>query len=125
MENVWLILRKASIAVTICIILSAFGAAVGFLVIIGDLASPLFVEWVHNVPILQNRTFITFIISFPICVPLGSLSKLSYLRFSSSFAILSMAFLVFVILFRGSQLIHSQGILWDQVYTDIHSVLIK
>lgn len=103
---VWAVFgKKASILVTFSVILTTFGACTGFLIIIADILPPLVklvfseTEWVYS------RIFVTIVVSVIGILPLSSFKQFNSLRFSSTLAIISVSFTVFVIIFRSSQIL--------------------
>jgi len=96
--------ERASILVTFSVILTTFGACTGFLVIIADLLPPIVKlivgeehEW------LYARATVALVVSVIGILPLASLKNFNSLRFSSTLAIISVTFTVFVVIFRSSQ----------------------
>jgi len=95
---------RASILVTFSVILTTFGACTGFLVIIADLLPPIVelmvgadYEWVYS------RITVALVVSIFGILPLASLKNFNSLRFSSTMAIVSVTFTVFVVVFRSAQ----------------------
>jgi len=100
---VWAIFgKKVSILVTASVILTTFGACTGFLVIIADLLPPIVKQIVDN-DFLADRRTITIAVSIIGIIPLACLPNFNSLRFSSTMAIVSVTFTVFVVILRSSQ----------------------
>jgi len=97
--------NKASYLTTFSVILTTFGACAGFLVIIGDVLPPLVKLVITNSKYdwLSHRIVVTGVCSIIGILPLASLKNFNSLRFSSTLAIISVSFTVFVILFRSAQ----------------------
>eukprot|EP01111_Echinosteliopsis_oligospora_P010181 TRINITY_DN3117_c0_g1_i3.p1 TRINITY_DN3117_c0_g1~~TRINITY_DN3117_c0_g1_i3.p1 ORF type:complete len:412 (-),score=43.32 TRINITY_DN3117_c0_g1_i3:259-1494(-) len=95
---------KWALVVTACIILQTVGACTGFLIIIGDLLPPIFVNYAPNAAILHDRIFITAVVSIIFILPLACQKHFHSLRFSSVIAISSILFVVLIIIIRFAQL---------------------
>jgi len=100
---VWVLYgKKASILVTLSVILTTFGACTGFLVIIGDLLPPI-VKLIFPEPDwISDRVPVALVVSLLGVLPLASLKNFNSLRFSSTMAIVSVTFTVFVVIFRSA-----------------------
>lgn len=99
--------KGTSILVTVSVIITTFGSCVGFLVIIADLMTAIvsvILEHFNNTTTwLAGRIFITAVLSVIGVLPLASLKNFHSLRFSSTMAIVSVAFTVIVIVIRSAQ----------------------
>eukprot|EP00026_Physarum_polycephalum_P004161 Phypoly_transcript_04178.p1 GENE.Phypoly_transcript_04178~~Phypoly_transcript_04178.p1 ORF type:complete len:438 (+),score=40.67 Phypoly_transcript_04178:52-1365(+) len=93
--------KKISVLVIVCVVIGTFGACTGFLVIIADLLTPILQNFVHEPAWLHSRLFVVLVLSAIGILPLSSLEKFHSLRFSSTLAILSVTFTVFVVVFRS------------------------
>jgi amino acid permease len=95
--------HKTSILVTWSVILTTFGACTGFLVIIADILPPLVKLVVSDPEWVSSRIAVTIAVSVVGILPLASLKNFNSLRFSSTMAIVSVTFTVFVIMFRSAR----------------------
>jgi len=95
--------HKTSILVTWSVILTTFGACTGFLVIIADILPPIVKLVVDDPSWVSSRVAVTIAVSVVGILPLASLKNFNSLRFSSTLAIISVSFTVFVIMFRSAR----------------------
>jgi amino acid permease len=108
--------HKTSILVTWSVILTTFGACTGFLVIIADILPPIVKLVVSEPEWVSSRYAVTLAVSVIGILPLASLKNFNSLRFSSTMAIISVSFTVFVIMFRSVQTLP----LTEAVKSEIH-----
>jgi len=99
--------KETSVLVTLSVILTTFGACVGFLVIIADLMtaiiSMILTHYNSGAHWVSSRIFVTIVLSVIGVLPLASLKSFSSLKFSSTMAIVSVTFTVTVIVIRSVQ----------------------
>eukprot|EP00026_Physarum_polycephalum_P008404 Phypoly_transcript_08487.p1 GENE.Phypoly_transcript_08487~~Phypoly_transcript_08487.p1 ORF type:complete len:447 (-),score=42.29 Phypoly_transcript_08487:24-1364(-) len=95
--------HKTSILVTWSVILTTFGACTGFLVIIADILPPIVKLVISEPEWVSSRVAVTLAVSAVGILPLASLKNFNSLRFSSTLAIVSVSFTVFVIMFRSAR----------------------
>jgi len=96
-------------AVEVVILFALFGSMVGFIVIIGDLLSPVACQFTGHYESCSlhtfyfNRNFLSFVIVLFVISPLSFLPKIHQFQFSSALAVLTVLFLLIVVIIRSIQ----------------------
>jgi len=92
-----------------CIILFQLGAQVSYLVIIGELLTPVLLKW--GLPVFdQQQRYISLIVAAVIIFPLCSLRRMDTLRFTSFIALFFIFCLGVGVLVVSSKKLHDKGI---------------
>lgn len=103
-------LGHAGVVVTeACMFGSCFGSMCSYLVILADLIAPL-VRLATGIEDLVIDRFIIILGSMVVLYPLSSLRSMDALKYTSTIAMLSMAYLIVVIVIKGGDNISSGGI---------------
>jgi amino acid permease len=92
-----------------------FGAMVGYLIIIGDLLTPVICEWSGHASdcsvdlFYLNRNFLISLTIVTVILPLAFFSKMHQLERSSVLAVASVMCLIVVVLWRSIEHVANEG----------------
>lgn len=87
----------------ICVFLFCFGCLVAYVVIIGELTSPLFAYWLGKKSILANVPFITGLILTVVVYPLCLAKEIRFISYASTLSIFAAFIVAGIILMKSIQ----------------------
>ena len=98
---------KTATFMEVIIVFYQYGVCVGFLIIIGDMLTPIMEEAVGAGHVLSNRQVLIAFMGICLCMPLCMLKQLFMLRHASVLSVCSVLYMVLMII--GEELGHTQG----------------
>lgn len=94
--------RRAAALATISIMLGSVGALSGFLIIVSDLAVPVFQESFGSDSLAAQRWLVIIVFGSVLAVPLSFVGKIHKLAFSSCLGVTTVVAVMFVVVYRGA-----------------------
>eukprot|EP01114_Cavostelium_apophysatum_P003928 TRINITY_DN14068_c0_g1_i1.p1 TRINITY_DN14068_c0_g1~~TRINITY_DN14068_c0_g1_i1.p1 ORF type:complete len:433 (+),score=69.93 TRINITY_DN14068_c0_g1_i1:110-1408(+) len=101
--------KIGTIGVQLMLLFALYGSQIGFIVIIGDLLTPVFCTFDAALcdSVYTHRNFLSLMVVVFIITPLAFFPKIHQFQWSSAFAVLSVVFLLCVVIARSVQYIAS------------------
>eukprot|EP01123_Difflugia_compressa_P009315 TRINITY_DN304_c2_g1_i1.p1 TRINITY_DN304_c2_g1~~TRINITY_DN304_c2_g1_i1.p1 ORF type:complete len:398 (+),score=37.24 TRINITY_DN304_c2_g1_i1:79-1194(+) len=104
---------KGHIYTEVCVILFLIGAQVSYMIIIGELFTPLVHEYLSITPTEHDKTIVTGIIAAVIILPLSTLRHMDSLQYTSFIALFFIGSLLIAVLVKGVRALITYGIDFD------------